>query len=86
LSTYNPGNPPSQIDPVAGAYLRREHQAIKNALERADPWKTLEVRGIEPEKVVAGMLVIADGTEWNPGSGEGLYRRNKDNTAWVFIG
>lgn len=41
---------------------------------------------VEPEKVVAGMVVLADGADWNPGSGAGMYRRNEANSAWVFVG
>lgn len=38
-----------------------------------------------PTKVRAGMLVYADGTTWNPGSGEGVYRYSLAG-AWVFVG
>jgi len=31
-----------------------------------------------------GLLAYANGTDWNPGSGEGLYRYGAG--AWVFIG
>jgi hypothetical protein len=40
----------------------------------------------EPSKTVAGMIVNADGSDWNPGSGAGTYRRNEANSAWVFLG
>jgi hypothetical protein len=40
----------------------------------------------EPASPAAGMVVLADGVSWDPGSGEGMYRRNAANTAWVFIG
>lgn len=33
-----------------------------------------------------GMLAYADGTNWNPGSGKGLYRYNSTTSAWVFVG
>jgi hypothetical protein len=32
------------------------------------------------------MLILADGVDYDPGSGEGLYRRDKTNASWVFIG
>jgi hypothetical protein len=28
---------------------------------------------VEPDKIEDGLTVRADGTDWNPGSGEGLY-------------
>ena len=36
--------------------------------------------------MLPGMLVCVDGTDWDPGSGEGVYRRDKANAAWVFLG
>jgi hypothetical protein len=47
---------------------------------------TLVVLHAAPAQTRPGMLVIADGTDWDPGSGAGLYRRNEANAAWVFIG
>ena len=38
----------------------------------------------EPSIKIANMIVMADGTNWNPGSGAGLYRY--DGSTWVFIG
>ncbi|MEH6435773.1 hypothetical protein [Massilia sp. DD77] len=38
----------------------------------------------EPAKPRDGDLRYADGTEWNPGSGEGIYRFN--GTTWIFLG
>lgn len=35
----------------------------------------------EPERPRRGQLVYADGTEWDPGSGEGVYAYN--GTVWV---
>lgn len=77
---YAPGPvPPTNL----GAYVRQELEKLKNELQ---PQKTLqlEVSYAEPTKPRAGMLAIADGTSWNPGSGAGLYRH--DGSAWVFIG
>lgn len=41
---------------------------------------------VAPDKTEPGMIVNADGTDWNPGSGAGTYRRNEANSAWVFLG
>ena len=40
----------------------------------------------EPSTTFAGMIVRADGTTWNPGSGAGTYLRNAADSAWVFLG
>jgi len=37
-----------------------------------------------PAHPVIGLVVLADGTIWNPGSGTGLYRYT--GSAWHFIG
>lgn len=37
-----------------------------------------------PPRIFEGMVVYADGTSWNPGSGEGLYRY--DGSSWNFLG
>ena len=67
------------------AEIRREFEAIKKATTRADPFMELEVMYAAPAKLRTGMVVYADGTTWNPGSGEGIYRRNLAG-AWVFLG
>lgn len=46
----------------------------------------LELRPLhaEPPKPRAGMIVYADGTDWNPGSGEGVYSYSLAGT-WVKL-
>ena len=44
----------------------------------------LPVAYVVPTKLRKGMVRYADGTSWNPGSGEGAYRYN--GTAWVLLG
>jgi hypothetical protein len=43
----------------------------------------LEPAHVEPDKPRAGLIVYADGTDWDPGSGAGLYYYN--GSAWVLI-
>lgn len=50
---------------ISEAFTRIENQA--NSI------LTLEVFRAEPAKPRTGMVVIADGTNWNPGSGTGAY-------------
>lgn len=33
-----------------------------------------------------GLLAYADGTNWNPGSGKGVYRYNSTTSTWVWVG
>jgi hypothetical protein len=44
----------------------------------------LETLYAEPDKPREGMVVKADGTTWNPGSGAGVYARI--SSAWVKLG
>lgn len=64
------GNPQSISDLVA--YLVREHQRISNALNSSLP-QELEELHQEPRKKREGLLAVADGEDWNPGSGRGIY-------------
>lgn len=45
----------------------------------------LEVSYVVPPKPRTGDIRYADGTKWNPGSGEGVYRYGSDN-AWHYLG
>jgi hypothetical protein len=66
--------------------LRLVQQAIEQAASREAPSLEMQVLYAAPTKTFPAMLVYADGVTWNPGSGEGLYRRDKTNASWVFIG
>jgi hypothetical protein len=79
LKTYRAGQ-------VKDPQVQGELQSIEEAANRSDPFAELEYLHAQPVKVRKGMLVLADGTDWDPGSGAGLYRRNEANNAWVFIG
>jgi len=37
-----------------------------------------------PKKFVEGMIVLADGTDWNPGGGRGFY--GYSNGTWRYLG
>lgn len=59
--------------------MARELNRIAQALEGVDNL-SLATKGAEPDKYSDGDIVYADGTSWNPGSGEGVYGRY--NSAW----
>lgn len=79
---YTPGVPPN--DPaLIPRYLREEFTKIEAAL--AAPRNIeLPVLYAPPAKPRNGMLRNADGVNWNPGSGPGLYRYG--GGAWNFLG
>jgi hypothetical protein len=67
------------------AYLSRELarvSAIVNML--ADGMS--EVVHAPPTKLVNGMVRNADGTNWNPGAGRGMYRYDTSVPGWVKLG
>lgn len=51
-------------------YVEDEFAQVASSLQGDDPFNVLFVA---PPKPRQGMLVYADGTHWNPGSGEGFY-------------
>lgn len=84
MKTYRAGQPPQ--DPAAlPGFLRSELSAIEQAANRANPKGALLYLHVAPTKAAAGDLVLADGSDWNPGSGAGPYLRNEANTGWVFV-
>lgn len=64
------------------SWANRELQRVSLAFTTSGSQTTLPVLNAEPEKPQLGQLVIADGTNWNPGSGRGLYYYD---SGWVFI-
>jgi hypothetical protein len=71
--SYTPRPPPGSIDLESLAmYLQFELERMARSL---DETTVLELREsfAEPIRPRRGMLVYADGTHWDPGSGEGVY-------------
>ena len=85
--------PPYVVSPMPSNMPQEKHNeavwrellALQRATTHAED-VILTYLHVAPRKVLPGMLVLADGTDWNPGSGEGAYRRNKANSAWIFLG
>lgn len=66
-------------------WVQRELEAITRAQNNPKNELYLRVLYVEPEKPRAGMVIYADGTTWDPGSGEGVYRYSLGDT-WEFLG
>jgi hypothetical protein len=64
-------------------YLQRELEAISVALQLVQEGRFLPVVYVAPDKPREGMLVVADGTSWNPGSGKGIYEYRRG--AWAKL-
>lgn len=50
-----------------------ELQKIERAFNDAQDYLQLKQQHVEPDKIEAGQIVLADGSNWDPGSGKGLY-------------
>lgn len=64
-------------------FLREELVRVQAAFESVADGN-LEVTTVAPEKPRDGMVRRADGTNWNPGSGAGVYCYYA--SSWHFLG
>ena len=77
---YTPGLIPMD----APAWIVQELQSVSRSTYGAAPFLQLQVQSREPTKLNDGMVALADGTDWDPGSGAGVYARI--GGAWVKLG
>lgn len=66
---YFPKRTPAEYSP---GFIAEELQKISFAIDTLSLGQ-YEVQYTAPDKPRQGRVVYADGTTWNPGSGEGLY-------------
>ena len=81
---YIPGRVPTGI---GERFLQSELERINDGLESPHTHATLEELYQEPSRKPknAVMLCMADGTDWNPGSGRGLYLYDPDSATWTKV-
>lgn len=77
---YRAEHPPTNADDLP-EYLARELRRISLTLESLASG-FLPKTHVEPAKPRNGMLRYADGTDWDPGSGEGAYLYT---TSWIKL-
>jgi len=65
-------------------YVQEELQRLSEVIVPIEDG-AMEIRHVAPEKPRNG-LFYADGTDWDPGSGKGVYRFDEDTTSFVFLG
>jgi hypothetical protein len=63
--------------------MREEFARLEKSLNEAQPSLEMVILHEEPARTRPGMVVQADGTDWDPGSGAGVYLRDATNTSWV---
>lgn len=64
-------------------YLTQEFQQIAQAMGQIEGI-LLEEMHAAPSKPRTGLIVLADGTDWNPGAGQGVYCYY--NSTWNRLG
>jgi hypothetical protein len=79
---YSPQIPPANPADLP-AYLRTELAAIQNAISILASGH-IDMSYAAPDKPRNGDIRLADGTSWNPGSGQGFY--GYYNSTWNFLG
>lgn len=80
---YRPRNvPPDPKD--LPQFLDQELRNISRAQSAPVFVLALATSHKEPAKLADGYVVLADGTDWNPGSGAGVYCYRAG--AWRFLG
>lgn len=83
---YEPRTPVTPIKNVDDVmrWLWTELQHLSGELRRSEPMAFLDELHVEPKRPRVGMIVLADGTDWDPGSGAGFY--GYYGGSWVKLG
>lgn len=83
-AAYTPDDPPA--DPAQlQRYLRDEFRKVSTAIQLLAAGH-IDKTHVVPAKPRDGMIRYADGTNWNPGSGQGIYYYKASGPAWVLLG
>lgn len=67
--SYRVETPPQEYEP---SYVQRELEKVEKAFDVQDVVRLAET-AVAPAKPREGQLRFADGVNWNPGSGRGIY-------------
>lgn len=78
---YIPRNVPQDPAQLPGFFMA-ELENIARSINT--PFATLEMLYVAPTRPRDGMVALADGTNWNPGSGAGFYGYRAGS--WRFLG
>jgi hypothetical protein len=81
---YVPSPLPQTKEPVLLInWVYQELNRVSAALQKSK-YLELAISHAAPEKTRDGLVVIADGSDWDPGSGEGVYVFY--NSTWNYLG
>lgn len=67
-----------------GGSVQQELEQVSRAMSEPNDMLLLEMRYVAPAKPRDGMVVLADGVNFNPGSGGGYYGYRAGS--WRFLG
>jgi len=81
VTRYEPGPLPEEVEDLGG-YVVSELKRLGSILLNQSIFR-LEPVHAEPARPRKGDIRYADGTDWNPGAGEGIYWYN--GTAWAKL-
>ena len=81
---YAPGMVPRELGQMQ-QFLEMELLKIKAAIDLLAAGH-IDKTYAEPDRLRDGDIRYADGTTWNPGSGQGIYYYKLSGPAWVFLG
>ena len=82
-SVIRDNSPSSRLLDALRSYIGRELRRIAVSSFSTDDILLKELH-VEPAKPRDGMIILADGTDFNPGSGAGFYGRKAG--VWVLLG
>ena len=74
---------PPKDQALLAAYCRRMFERVEAALRSVSGIQLDELH-VAPSKPRTGLTVLADGTDWDPGSGQGVYTYY--GSAWHKLG
>ena len=80
---YEPGPLPLNQEDL-GVYVVTELKRLANTILNQSHLRVERIH-VEPERPRGGDIVYADGTNWDPGSGEGIYFFDETTQAWVKL-
>ena len=85
MALFNFTRPPTEKDVVRVArWMDEQLRYLETALNEPIDSLRLKTLHAEPSRPRDGVIVFADGTDWDPGSGEGYY--GYYGSAWVKLG
>lgn len=83
MAAYTPTDVPTDVAQLPD-WLRRELASLSQSFTSQAPYLFLQTLNVAPTKPREGLMVLADGVHFNPGSGAGFYGYR--GGAWHLLG